>query len=425
MAQLDTSFYSTARPKSVAEYDAIADQAEARKLAGESNRLQLLLQQRQVRDAQRAEADQNRLRTLLQAAPASATDEDRVKLLRGSGFHTQADALEKDALDKRKTRSGIAETDAKAKGLALEQSIKAHEFHVQKLGTVATPQEALAWAQEAKNAGIFNEEQYARGVQALQQASQSPQAFAQWKALALKGGVSATEQVKAAFEAEKQAESVRQFGVTSTETARAHRASEGLTARGQNLTDTRAREANEAGKIPAGYRRKGDGSLEPIPGGPAAQETRDLQMGRDNAAAATDRTIGTIDRLLESPGRKDATGTYNLGRFIPGTAAADFAAELETLKAQTFLPMIAQMKGMGALSNAEGEKLNAAVGALNPNMSEKAFADSLKRIKSDLQAGRKRMTAAGAPPQPPGGAVGEWGPPGAEGRPPLGSFGSN
>jgi hypothetical protein len=47
-------------------------------------------------------------------------------------------------------------------------------------------------------------------------------------------------------------------------------ANHGLTKRGQDLTDARARESNTAGKVPAGYRLSADGQgLEFIPGGPA------------------------------------------------------------------------------------------------------------------------------------------------------------
>jgi hypothetical protein len=47
-------------------------------------------------------------------------------------------------------------------------------------------------------------------------------------------------------------------------------ASNAVTMRGQNMTDARQREANELGKVPAGYRQKADGTgLEFIPGGPA------------------------------------------------------------------------------------------------------------------------------------------------------------
>jgi hypothetical protein len=136
---------------------------------------------------------------------------------------------------------------------------------------------------------------------------------------------------------------------------------------------------------PAGFRWSANGqSLEAIPGGPAAIKQTEDQRTRDSAHDQTRQTIGTINRLMEHPGRRGATGTWNFGRMVPGTDAADFAAEVETLKAQTFLPMVQQLRGMGALSNAEGEKLNAAVGALRFDMSEKAFNESLARIREQF-----------------------------------------
>lgn len=43
-------------------------------------------------------------------------------------------------------------------------------------------------------------------------------------------------------------------------------------------------------------------------------------------------------------------------------------------------------KGMGALSDAEGKKLSDAVGALSPKMSEKAFRDSIGKIRNQLES---------------------------------------
>lgn len=152
----------------------------------------------------------------------------------------------------------------------------------------------------------------------------------------------------------------------------------------QAATEAARIKALQDRKAPDGYRYKGDGNLEAIPGGPAAGKVAEEQKTKDSALDASRQTIGTINRLLASPGREGATGLWNLNRFIPGNQSADFAAEVETLKAQTFLPMVQQLRGMGQLSNAEGEKLNAAVGALNFNMSEKAFAESLGRIRDQF-----------------------------------------
>lgn len=145
-----------------------------------------------------------------------------------------------------------------------------------------------------------------------------------------------------------------------------------------------------SGQAPKDYRWTAAGTLEPIPGSAAAVKAAEDQKTKDAALDGSRQAIGTINRLLTSPGREGATGTWNLSRFWPGSQEADFAAEVETLKAQTFLPMVQQLRGMGALSNAEGDKLNAAVGALNFNMSEKAFANSLGRIRDQIASAMQK-----------------------------------
>ncbi len=149
--------------------------------------------------------------------------------------------------------------------------------------------------------------------------------------------------------------------------------------------------ARQSGKAPEGYRWTSTGGLEAIPGGPAAAKVADQQQTKEAGFDATRQTIGTINRLLANTnGLQGATGMIGVQRFFPGTDAADFASQVETLKAQTFLPMVQQLRGMGALSNAEGDKLNAAVGALNFNMSEKAFGESLGRIRDQLSGALQR-----------------------------------
>jgi hypothetical protein len=74
--------------------------------------------------------------------------------------------------------------------------------------------------------------------------------------------------------------------------------------------------------------------------------------------------------------------------------------------------MVSQLKGMGALSDAEGKKLTAAVGALNPAMGEQAFRASISRITKDMDAARGRLTGTNT-----GGAGGDWGKPKPSGAP--------
>jgi alkylated DNA nucleotide flippase Atl1 len=146
-------------------------------------------------------------------------------------------------------------------------------------------------------------------------------------------------------------------------------------------------------KVPQGYQVSTQGGIAPIPGSPQATEAADLAKSKGESVVSVDRMIRSIDELNTHPGLEGTVG-FSVGqRYIPGTDAASFDARLETLKSQAFLPMVAQLKGMGQLSDAEGKKLTAAIGALEPRMSEKEFRASLAEIKSDLIAARKRMGA--------------------------------
>ena len=159
-------------------------------------------------------------------------------------------------------------------------------------------------------------------------------------------------------------------------------------------------------KAPVGYRWKQDGTLEPIPGGPQDKSPRTEPGYSQSALDAFDRAIESGNRLLKHPGFSTAVGAKGItggllgGWVIPGTDAADFKAELDAMKAQVFLPMVQSMKGMGALSNAEGEKLTAAIGALDPKMSEDGFRASLNRIIQDLQTYKARGMKQAAPAKP-------------------------
>lgn len=137
------------------------------------------------------------------------------------------------------------------------------------------------------------------------------------------------------------------------------------------------------GKAPTGFRFTPEGNLQPIPGGP-----KDDSQQRKAANDMIGQTIATLDRLSKSPALPRAVGLASRVPSIPGGEAANFEATLETLKSQTFLPMIQSMRGMGALTDKEGQVLMQAVGELNTRQSPEAFRASLSRIKQSLEAKR-------------------------------------
>jgi hypothetical protein len=108
------------------------------------------------------------------------------------------------------------------------------------------------------------------------------------------------------------------------------------------------------------------------------------QRAIENKTIDTQTALDNIGQLFMHPGRKAGTGASSFLGNVPGTDARGFQAQLETFKAQTFIPMVSALKGMGALSDAEGKKLSAAVGALDPSMPEAEFESELKRVAKTL-----------------------------------------
>ena len=112
----------------------------------------------------------------------------------------------------------------------------------------------------------------------------------------------------------------------------------------------------------------------------------DRQAAAQGAVDTFSTALDSLNEIEQSPGLSKAVGIRSAFTTVPGSDAANFEARLDTFKAQTFLPMVQSLKGMGALSDAEGKKLSDAVGALSPKMSEKAFRDSIGKIRNQLES---------------------------------------
>lgn len=167
-----------------------------------------------------------------------------------------------------------------------------------------------------------------------------------------------------------------------------------ITMRGQDLTrDTTIRGQN----LSAATARRGQDITRRGQDLTNARETQKLEAKatpsvNQGSIDAIDQAKGSLQTIIDHPGRKAATGKSAIFNKVtlPGTDRAGFQARLETFKAQTFVPMVAQLKGMGALSDAEGKKLTAAVGALDPNMPEDEFLASANEIMNELELKKRR-----------------------------------
>jgi hypothetical protein len=105
---------------------------------------------------------------------------------------------------------------------------------------------------------------------------------------------------------------------------------------------------------------------------------------KNQAELSSQQVLDQAAILHAHPGRKMGTGASSFMSMIPGTEAKGFKANLDTFKAQTFVPMVSALKGMGALSDAEGKKLSESVGTLDPSMPEAEFEKSLQGVTKYL-----------------------------------------
>lgn len=146
------------------------------------------------------------------------------------------------------------------------------------------------------------------------------------------------------------------------------------------------------------------------------QKQADKAKGEGGAAQdavdTLNQTRSTIESLMKHPGLNGGnvlggagtvTGKY-LGN-IPGTDDKDFRAQIETLQAQNFQSQIKTMTGMGALSDAEGKKLSAAIANLDPDQSAKQLKNNLGVVRGYIDKALAKQVGGGKLPVSGGGFV--------------------
>lgn len=113
-------------------------------------------------------------------------------------------------------------------------------------------------------------------------------------------------------------------------------------------------------------------------------------IGSADAARQAARAAQDAAALINHPGIVSGTGMTSLLGVVPGTDAKDFKARLENLKSQVFLPTVKSLQGMGALSNAEGEKIASAVANLDPSLGQEALSKQLAILAQEMSNSAKK-----------------------------------
>jgi hypothetical protein len=120
-----------------------------------------------------------------------------------------------------------------------------------------------------------------------------------------------------------------------------------------------------------------------------AEEEVAKQELNEAVKAKSERMISLMTELRDHPGFGGLFGVGYTG--IPGTESANAKVLYDQIQAQGFMEAIKDMKGMGALSNAEGEKASAAFVGINPSMSESAALARINEVVKYIKEGEKRI----------------------------------
>lgn len=117
--------------------------------------------------------------------------------------------------------------------------------------------------------------------------------------------------------------------------------------------------------------------------------------GKAVAAAPSDLQAGLnakelIEKIKTDPNRERGTGWSSVLNVVPGTSGYDFQNKVDQAKSGAFLTAIQQMRGLGALSNAEGQTATGAVTRMNTATSEEAFMEALNDYERIIDQGIAR-----------------------------------
>ncbi len=127
---------------------------------------------------------------------------------------------------------------------------------------------------------------------------------------------------------------------------------------------------------------------------------QEKQIEAQNSLDTITQSLATIKKVAESPMLKGGVGGVGswwrgVAAKLPGSEARDFDNLLETARSEQFTSAISQMKGMGALSDAEGKKIEKAVASLDPDQSVAAFKTAANTIKSTLERAQAKIIGRG------------------------------
>lgn len=117
------------------------------------------------------------------------------------------------------------------------------------------------------------------------------------------------------------------------------------------------------------------------------------QLSAPSDVEAADQALLVLDKIISSPYLERGTGFSSLVNVVPGTAGYDFQNLVNQSKSGAFLTAIQQLRGMGALSNAEGQTATQAITRMDTATSREAFVDAILEYRDIIERGRNKAIA--------------------------------
>lgn len=127
--------------------------------------------------------------------------------------------------------------------------------------------------------------------------------------------------------------------------------------------------------------------------------------------AAADIALERISDLRSDPNRGWGTGASSIFNVVPSTPGYDYQAKVDEVTSGAFLTAIQQMRGLGQLSNVEGQTAKNAVTRMKTATSEEAFLEALNDYEDIVIRGKQRAQSRlqnvppGAPSPQAGGSA--------------------
>lgn len=146
---------------------------------------------------------------------------------------------------------------------------------------------------------------------------------------------------------------------------------------------------------PIGERQKDIAGVE------AQQEIGTVQgkkiAGAPGDVVAADSALSVLDNILSDPVMTQpgayGTGISSVANAIPGTPGYNFQTKINQVQGVAFLQAIQQLRGMGALSNAEGQTATAAITRINSGLSQNDLRTAIQELRTIIEQGRARAAS--------------------------------